>query len=95
MNDFLKMDIFFAVATVFTIGIGTFAALALYQLWRIFKNINHISSQVAAESDNIRADIAQLRTDIREGKGKMLSTLSFLSNLSNTAKSSRKTKKGD
>jgi hypothetical protein len=75
MNDFLQMDIFFFVTTVAVIVLAVFGSLALWRLERVLKDIEHISGQVAAESDNVRLDLAEMRADIRQGTGRIRSLL--------------------
>lgn len=79
MGDFLKMDIFFLVSTLAVVAFAFFGAVVLWRLARVMKNIEHISGQVAAESDNIRLDLAEVRSDIRRGKGRLKSLFSFFS----------------
>ncbi len=86
MGDVLKMDIFFAVTTVVVLGVGFLLGMVLYRLWRILKNVEEISGHVAAESEHIRNDIASLRSDIKEGKGKFMSALSFFGKLGDTGR---------
>ena len=81
MNDFLKMDIFFSVTTVVVIVLGIFSAFVLWRLERVLKNIEHISEQVALESDTIREDLAEMRNDVRRGKGRVRSLFSFFGKL--------------
>lgn len=78
MDEFLKMDIFFFVATVAVVVLAFFTAFVLWRLQRVLKNIEHISEQVAIESDIVRQDIAEMRSDIRHGKGRIKSLFSFL-----------------
>ena len=78
MDEFLKMDIFFFVTTVAVIVIAFFAAYVLWRLQRVLKSVEHISEQVALESDVVRQDIAEMRSDIRHGKGRIKSLFSFL-----------------
>ncbi len=78
MDEFLKMDIFFFVATVAVVVLAYFAAFVLWRLQRVLKNIEHISEQVAGESDTIRQDLAELRSDVRQGKGRLKSLFGFL-----------------
>jgi uncharacterized protein YoxC len=78
MDEFLKMDIFFFVATVAVVVLAYFAAFVLWRLQRVLKNIEHISEQVAGESDTIRQDLAELRSDVRRGKGRLKSLFGFL-----------------
>ena len=78
MDEFLKMDIFFFVTTVAVVVLAFFAAFVLWRLERVLKNIEHISEQVALESDNVRQDLAEMRDDIRRGKGRLKSLFGFL-----------------
>jgi hypothetical protein len=81
MDEFLKMDIFFFVTTVAVIVLAFFTAYVLWRLQRVLKNIEHISEQVALESDIVRQDIAEMRSDIRHGKGRLKSLFGFLGKL--------------
>ncbi|MDP1689716.1 MAG: hypothetical protein Q8L52_00725 [bacterium] len=78
MDEFLKMDIFFFVTTIAVIVLAFFAAFVLWRLERVLKNIEHISEQVALESNTIRQDLAELRSNIRQGKGRLKSLFGFL-----------------
>lgn len=77
MDEFLKMDIFFFVTTIAVIVIAVFVAFVLWRLQRVLKNAEHISEQVALESDSVRQDIAAMRDDIRKGKGRIKSLFDF------------------
>jgi len=83
MNDFLKMDIFFFVTTVVVVMLGIFSAFVLWRFQRVLKNIEHISEQAALESDTIREDLADMRSDIKRGKGHIKSLFSFFGKLFN------------
>lgn len=83
MNEFLKMDIFFFVTTVVVIIVGIFSVYVLWRFQRVLKNIEHISEQIARESDTIREDLADMRNDIRRGKGRLRSLFSFFGKLFN------------
>ncbi|HQT83181.1 MAG TPA: hypothetical protein PLW99_03465 [Candidatus Paceibacterota bacterium] len=78
MDEFLKMDIFFVVATLAVVVLAFFTAFVLWRLERVLKNIEHISEQVALESDAVRQDLAGVREDIRRGKGRIRSLFGFL-----------------
>jgi hypothetical protein len=69
MDEFLKMDIFFVVTTVVVVVLGVFVAFALWRLQRVLKNVEHVSKNIALESDLVHEDIAELRSSIRKGKG--------------------------
>ena len=77
MNEFLKMDIFFLVATLAVVLLAFFGAVVLWRLSRVLQNIEHISEQVALESDAVRHDLAGVRSDIRRGKGRLKSIFGF------------------
>lgn len=77
MNEFLKMDIFFFITSVAVVLFMLLGAVVLWRLSRVLKNIEHISEQVALESDTIRGDLALVRSDIRRGRGWLKSLLGF------------------
>lgn len=86
MSDFLKMDIFFVATTVAVVVVGACASYAFWRLERVLKHIEHISQQVALESDTIRADLAEVRSDIRRGKGRLAAMFDFLQKSGKRAK---------
>jgi len=73
MDEFFKMDIFFAVTTAAVIVLTAVAVPVLLQLRRVFKHLEHISAQVSAESDAVREDVALVRNEIRSGGRRMKS----------------------
>ena len=79
MDAFLKMDIFFFITTVAVIVITILVTGILWRLSRILKQFEHISEQVALEGDKIRLDLADVRADIRRGKGRLKSIFDFFS----------------
>ncbi|MFA6278921.1 MAG: hypothetical protein WCS97_02515 [Candidatus Paceibacterota bacterium] len=85
MNEFLKMDIFFFVTTVVVVVLGAVSAYAIWRVGRVLKHIEHISEQAALESDTIRQDLAGIRSDIRQGKGRLKSLFSFFTKNSRRA----------
>lgn len=78
MDEFLKMDIFFFVTTLVVIVVACLAAFVLWRLERVLKNVEHISKQIAIESDMVRQDLAEMRSDIRHGKSRLKSLFGFL-----------------
>lgn len=66
MDEFLKMDIFFAVTTVSVVVMTIFLALIAYRVLRILKNIEDISVLVEEEGHRIREDIAGIRSKVKE-----------------------------
>ena len=78
MDAFLKMDIFFFVTTLAVVVLAALATVMLIRLNRILKNAEYVSEQIAAESDAVRLDLAEMRGDIRRGKGRIKSLLGFI-----------------
>lgn len=79
MSEFLKMDIFFAVATAAVVILGAFAAVALYYVIRILRNVEHLTTLVSLEGERIREDIAELRASVRREGFKWLRITRFFS----------------
>ena len=88
MNEFLKMDVFFVVTTLAVIALSVLLVIALIRVLRILKNIEDVSELVEEEGKLLRADIADVRQNIkREG----MRASHFIDFLSGTKK--RRTKK--
>jgi len=64
MEDFLKMDIFFAAATVVMVVLGSLLAVVLIRAIRILGNIERISENVVQETARLRGDIDKIRARI-------------------------------
>ncbi len=79
MNEFLKMDIFFFVTTCAVVLLTGTALFISWRIAQVLKHLEHISEQVSLESDTLRADLAEVRSDIRKGKGRFKSVFSFFS----------------
>jgi hypothetical protein len=88
VDEFLKMDIFFVVATAAVVVLVFYSACVMWRLQRILKNIEHISEQVAGESDDIRHALAEMRGDIRRGRGRLMSLFDFLGKFGKRRKNS-------
>jgi len=68
MDEFLKMDIFFVVATFSLLLISALVAFAVWRLLRILKHVERIAEVAGKEAENIREDAAYVR-------GRMLGAL--------------------
>jgi hypothetical protein len=66
MDDFLKMDIFFVVTTAIVFTVGLIVAVALVYVVRILMSVNHITKNISEESDNLKADVAHMRSKMKE-----------------------------
>ena len=78
MNEFLKMDIFFVVATGSVVVVSIFLVILLIRVLRILKNIEHISELVEEEGEKIRKDIARVRDSVTEEGVRVKHILHFL-----------------
>jgi len=89
MNEFIKMDIFFFVATLAVVLLSGCTVFVLWRIARILRHIENISEQVSLESDSIRNDLAEIRADIQRGKGRLKSLIDFFN--TRIKRSSKKT----
>ena len=66
MTDFLKMDIFFVVATVATVLIAALIIIALVHAVKLLRTLNRIGEEVEEETKAIREDIEEARSRVRD-----------------------------
>ena len=66
MSDFLKMDIFFVVATIATVLIAALIIVLLIHVVRLLQTLNRISEEVEEEAKAIREDIQDARGRVRD-----------------------------
>lgn len=78
MNEFLEMHIFFIITAVTVVVLGTLIAVVLWRLSRILKIFEHITEEVAQETENIRTDIAGVRQEVRSSSTKMMTLASSI-----------------
>ncbi|MDB5237909.1 MAG: hypothetical protein JWM46_179 [Candidatus Kaiserbacteria bacterium] len=77
MNDFLKMDVFFLVSTLAVIVIAGLLAFALVRVLRILRRVEEISETVSDEAVLVRADVAEMRANVKQEGFKMLHLARF------------------
>ena len=91
MDPFLKMDIFFVVAALVVIALGVILLLIGLRLWRILGHVEKIMEIAEEETELIKEDIADLRSDIRRRGFSMFSLGRFVRKVtSNFTKRSKK-----
>lgn len=66
MSDFLKMDIFFVVATVATVLVAALIIVALVHVVKLLQTLNRIGEEVEEEAKALREDIEEARSHVRE-----------------------------
>lgn len=91
MTDFLKMDVFFVVATVVAVLVGTLLVVALVQLVRFLRTLNRIGDEFAEEASALRVDLSEARSSIK-ANGLKLASLSTLLGVGKRAVARRKRK---
>ena len=61
MNEFIKMDVFFFIASIELVILGVLFGFVLWKLLRILNHVEHIAEVAGREADNLREDAAYLR----------------------------------
>jgi len=82
MESLMKADIFFFVTTVAVVAVTICLVYAGYYLIRILRNVEEISEEVKSESQLVREDIHDLRSNIREEGMKVKHFTNFFSRVS-------------
>ncbi len=77
MDDVMKMYLLLFATTTVVVVLGASMVFVFWRIARILKHFEHVSEQIALESDTIRLDLALLRSDIRRGKGRLKSLFDF------------------
>lgn len=60
MNEFLKMDIFFVIASIAAIILAVLLIILLVYLIKFVKNLKYISDKVRTETDRFSLNIRQV-----------------------------------
>ena len=61
MDPFLKMDIFFVVATLVTLAIGALFVSISWKLWKILGYVERIAKIAGEEVEHLHEDAAYVR----------------------------------
>ena len=61
MNEFLKMDIFFFVATAEMLILGAMGGFVIWRLLKILRHVERIAEIAGAEAEHLRDDAAYMR----------------------------------
>ena len=92
MNDFLKMDIFFAVSTLAVIVLTVLLSVVILRVLRILGKVESLTAMVSEEGEQLRADIASVREHVREEGLRVGQVLGFLTGFSKPKKRTRQSK---
>ncbi len=90
MDEFFKMDIFFVVATAAVFLGMVLCGVAMLYIIKILKSVDNITKNVSEESDEMRGDIAVLRSKIRQEGVKFRHFSDFFANIVSRRKSRKK-----
>jgi hypothetical protein len=90
MDEFFKMDIFFVVTTAVVVVLGVLSCVALIYLIRLFRTLDRIAGQVKDETEEIRADLDEMRQKTRREGLRLANLLTFFGK---TAKRAAKKKR--
>lgn len=88
MDEFLKMDIFFFVATFCLIFLTLMIGFVIWRLLKILKHVERIAEVAGAEAENLREDAAYVR-------GRLLGVLDALFSFVPRSRRSRERKHSD
>lgn len=90
MESIIHADIFFFVTTlaIIVLAIG-FIVLFVY-LFRIVKDVQHISKKVREESDRIIGDVEEARLNVKENGLRITGVVDFIRTLFKRNRTSRK-----
>ncbi|MBU1292908.1 hypothetical protein KJ819_02455 [Patescibacteria group bacterium] len=91
MDDFLKMDIFFIVATAAAVVLSVLLVLVLVRVLRVLKNIEEVTDIVVEESEQIRDDIREVRERVKKEGHRFGQLISLIGGFAKPKRRSKKT----
>jgi hypothetical protein len=71
MNDILKQDIFFFVATIAVVILTILLAVLVVYIIRISRKVNYIADKAKQETDLLSGELTELRRNIRSSGFKL------------------------
>lgn len=90
MDPFFQMHIFFFVTTVVVVVFGVLSCVALVYLILLFRTLDRIASQVHEETEEIRADLDEMRRNAKREGLRLGHLITFFGKTANrTAKKKR------
>lgn len=81
MTEFVKMDVFFFVATIAVVVLALLLAILIIYIIKISRDVKYISQKAKSEADLISQDLSDLRENVRDNGAKLKYFASFFSNL--------------
>ena len=77
MDEFLKMDTFFVIASIGFVVLIVLVAVALYFVIRLVRTLNRVALTVEEEAHALKSDLDDARASIRRGGNGLLSLFGF------------------
>ena len=81
MDSFLKMDIYFFVATIATVVVSVVLTLVLLRVLSILKKIDDVTALVKEGGEQLREDINAVRTHVQSEGLRIGHLFGFLSGM--------------
>lgn len=81
MNEFLKMDIFFFIASIGTVLLTVLLIILLVYLIKILKDVKEISREAKIEAEYLVADIENLRADVKAEGFRLKHAIKFINSI--------------
>ncbi|MEK7201431.1 MAG: hypothetical protein AAB737_02245 [Patescibacteria group bacterium] len=81
MDNFLKMDIFFVVATLATTVLSVLLTMVLLRVLGILKKIDEVTALVRGEGEQLREDIQNVREHVHKEGLRIGHLFGFLSGM--------------
>ncbi len=81
MNEFIKMDIFFFIASVSAILLTVLLIIVLVYLVKILRDLKYISTKARIETEKITEDIESFRQSVKQEGFKIKSIVNFASSI--------------
>lgn len=86
MNEFVKMDVFFVIASTATIFLTILLVILLVYLIKFSKNLKDISVIMKTEAGKLNEDIENLRGNLRSTGFKLKHVFNFFKSIINSKK---------
>jgi CHASE1-domain containing sensor protein len=80
MDEFLKMDIFFVVATIGFVVLAVLVCVVLIYVIQLLRTINRVAETVEDETEALKGDLDDARASIRSGGNSLLALVGLAGN---------------
>lgn len=81
MSEFIKMDVFFFIASIGTSILTILLVIALIRLIALIRDLKYISNKAKTEANNLSEDIENLRQNVKKKGVELKHVVNFLSTI--------------